>query len=817
MEAGLLIYQLIVTPTALILGSLEWTWLFLLACLVGAWPLSRLFKFLFLIAVIYFSRILRACRNTATLLYMAIRHPVNTYHAICYGRRYFARGYQFLLALRAAVDMMYMVCGIIITIRIFIRVWKFGKSFVVISNEKGEPETFQKLVERPKETRDKGKDIPKDDEEEGEPEFPNANLFEAIIALITSTIESFLTILAFLPFAAKPSMRGFVFFAAGLRAIRIVFCSETFKPFVEMFKAAGGMMRWVPGYTRFMQYLDVVKTKPKRFKCAKATANACADFIRDLKKLDSKFDDVGDGHLARLWKELIAEFCEKSAKRLAFFRLKRTKENDAGHFVFDSETCAERIKAFCKTHKIHLGADDIEEIVEIFVICAESIELEYEMYSGNSNILKRMWTHSNTYVIVALIVAILAFALLAWRITKNTKKVSSEVGIPEGKGKTKHGRGAVMRRRRPQKQLTAKEYDEWKKEQIKAEAEEPWDAVDEHDRDVGGDPFADEKPVFEDPKFATTPWYTWETKFATVRKLVDELGSAIQAAKPNEAQPERAKMVIATGAKQEEPKVQIRLIKAPEKPKNTPEARPMAVAPPKPSRSERRKSKEISLGEGEAFVKPKETPKVEKEKEKVGEPETYIVGSPLPPKNLHPSKHLILESETNIGNAFCVGQFVMTAHHNLQDPKLEARTYQDTFGKQPLSAKIHNLKWVGNEKLDYAFVPKTSVPIKNLRSYSMAVPVAGMPIVIPRFDPTDNRFILTSGVIDEVVDGILYHTGTTGNGDSGAAILNEAGQVVGIHTHGVGKGDSRNSGFAFTQSFINRFFPKGSSPSKGGE
>jgi hypothetical protein len=722
--------------------------------------------------------------------------------------------------------MMYFVCSIIVMIKIFRRVWKFGKSYVVVSNAKGDPETFLKLVDRPQESKDKGKEK-EGDFVEGEAEFPNANLFEAIVALITSTIESVITVLAFLPFASKPSMRGFVFFAAGIRAIRIVFCSDTFKPFVEMFKAIGGLARWVPGYTRFLQYLDLIQTKPKKFKCAKATANAGADFIRDLKKLDAKFDDVGDGHLARLWKELIAEFCEKSAEGLMYFRLKRTY-NTGSHFVFDSAHCAKRIKDFLRQYNIHLDGDDIEEIVEIFVICAESIELEYEMYSGNSNILKRMWTHSNTYVLVALVVAVLAFALLAWRITKNTKRVAVQVGAAEGKGKTKHGRGALKsRRRRPQKQLTAEEYDEWKKEQIKAEAEEPWDAVDD-DGDVGGDPYADEKPVFEDPKFSTTPWYTWETKFATVQKLVGELGSslaAVKAAEPKpekvliasakvvepqsvkavEPQPERAKIVVATQKKQQEPKVAIKVVKPVEAAKE---------ASNRPSRAARRKAK-VVLGEGESYLK-FETPQETDKGKEVGEPETYIVGSPLPPKNLHPSKHLILESESNIGNAFCAGQFVFTAHHNLQDPKLEARTYQDAYGKQPSSAKIHDLKWIGNEKLDYAYVSKTSVPLKNLRSYNMAVPTPGMAIVIPRFDPTDNRYVVTTGVIDEVVDGMVYHTATTGSGDSGAAILNEAGQVVAIHTHGVGKGDSRNSGFAFTQSFINRFFPKGSAPSKGG-
>lgn len=130
---------------------------------------------------------------------------------------------------------------------------------------------------------------------------------------------------------------------------------------------------------------------------------------------------------------------------------------------------------------------------------------------------------------------------------------------------------------------------------------------------------------------------------------------------------------------------------------------------------------------------------------------------------------------------------------------------------------LKKFPWQLNQEHDYAHAKKSLVRIPGLRSYQPGVAKVGMDIIIQRFCVKTRRWFQTTGKIDHIDENcVLRHTATTDDGDSGAAILNEGGQVVGIHLNGAPKGDERNSGFAFTQPFINRLFPKGSPASSNG-
>jgi len=205
-------------------------------------------------------------------------------------------------------------------------------------------------------------------------------------------------------------------------------------------------------------------------------------------------------------------------------------------------------------------------------------------------------------------------------------------------------------------------------------------------------------------------------------------------------------------------------------------------------------------------------------------PESRVPSSIVMPSNIHRWKHGIVQVRTGAGewisnaNGVCVSGAFVSAKHGLgssNNPtvkvlRLVEKPHEAT--EKVVSELTFNSKYAD---LDLVAGPKPA----TMDSYKPAVPVINEPIWIVGWDlvnPKEPKWHVSDGQVVELtpeyshLQGHLCHTGTTYPGLSGAAVVNQRGQIVGITTYGADKSTAPCNAFlAFSPQLCEDFSNSG--------
>jgi len=205
-------------------------------------------------------------------------------------------------------------------------------------------------------------------------------------------------------------------------------------------------------------------------------------------------------------------------------------------------------------------------------------------------------------------------------------------------------------------------------------------------------------------------------------------------------------------------------------------------------------------------------------------PESRVPSSIVMPANIHRWKHAVVQVRTGAGewianaNGVCASGAFLSAKHGLgssSNPTVKVlrmieKPREET--EKVVSELTFNSKYAD---LDLVAGPKPA----TMDSYKPAVPVIDEPIWVVGWDianPKEPRWHVSDGVVQEVtpeyahLKGHLCHTATTHPGLSGAAVINQRGQIVGITTYGADRSTAPANAFlAFSPQLCEDFSSSG--------
>jgi len=197
-------------------------------------------------------------------------------------------------------------------------------------------------------------------------------------------------------------------------------------------------------------------------------------------------------------------------------------------------------------------------------------------------------------------------------------------------------------------------------------------------------------------------------------------------------------------------------------------------------------------------------------------PESLVKGSFVLPATVSPTKALIVKAMTkagqSIGNCFAIFSYLLTCQHI--GPEGEHKLVRPGENKPGPYGLIETKgKFKQYSDLDLMLADKSTTGLQ-FSSYHPAIAKIGELVTIAAWDVTDPnnpKWWISTGNVSELssqyshLKGHLCADYSSKPGMSGAAIFNQQGQVVGVHSHGQEFYAETNAFLAFDQQMVTDF------------